>query len=170
MRAMDAFLPERWADFFVAETGAAAALAGLVIVAISINLKAIVEVRLLSGRALETVVMLGTVLLISSLALVPGQPLGALGWEMLALGLGAGLVHAAILVRARHFHNRQEARWLRILFALLSALPVMLAGLSLLGGPDGDLQGGLYWLVPAVAFGLIGGLVNSWVLLVEILR
>jgi modulator of FtsH protease len=167
---MDAFLPERWADFFVAETGAAAALAGLVIVAISINLKAIVEVRLLSGRALETVVMLGGVLVTSSLVLIPGQPLGALGTETLVLGLGVGFVHAAILLRARHLHNKQEARWLRVLFALASTLPLLLAGLSLILGPDGGLAGGLYWLVPGVVLGLIGGLVNSWVLLVEILR
>ena len=66
-----AFAPAQWSDFFVAETGAAAALAGLVIVAISINLKTIVEGRLLSGRAAETVAMLGCVLILSSLMLVP---------------------------------------------------------------------------------------------------
>ena len=30
--------------------------------------------------------------------------------------------------------------------------------------------GGLYWLPAAVAVGLLGGLTNAWVLLVEILR
>lgn len=165
-----AFAPERWADFFVAETGATAALAGLVIVAISINLKAIVEGVLLAGRAAETVVMLGGVLVMSTLALVPGQGILAFGIELLVLGLlGAG-IHGLILFRARRFHHDQEARWIRYLFALGSVLPLLLAGLSLAGGPQGWLPGGLYWLVPGVVFALMGGLLNSWVLLVEILR
>jgi modulator of FtsH protease len=43
-----------WSDFFVAEVGAAAALSGLVVVAISINLKRILTVPVLPGRAAET--------------------------------------------------------------------------------------------------------------------
>ena len=43
---------------------------------------------------------------------------------------------------------------------------VVAAGLSLLA--DGG--GGLYWLVPAVLLATISGLVNAWVLLIEILR
>ena len=30
--------------------------------------------------------------------------------------------------------------------------------------------GGLYWLVPGIVVGLIGGIVDTWVLLIEILR
>jgi hypothetical protein len=30
--------------------------------------------------------------------------------------------------------------------------------------------GGLYWLLPAVVVGFVGGALNSWVLLVEMLR
>ena len=165
-----AFNPEHWSDFFVAQAGATAALAGLVIVAILINLKTIVEGRLLSGRAAETVVMLAGVLLLSTLALIPGQGIVALGVEVLVLGLMGAAIHGLILFRARCYHHDQEARWIRFVLALGSVLPLLLAGLSLLAGPGGWLPGGLYWLVPAVVFGLIGGLLNSWVLLVEILR
>lgn len=87
---MYAFSPEHWSDFFVAEIGATAALAGLLTVAISINLKAIVEGRLLSGRAAETILMLGGVLVLSTLALVPGQGVVALGYEELGLGVIIG--------------------------------------------------------------------------------
>ena len=165
-----AFHPEHWTDFFVAQAGATAALAGLVIVAISINLKTIVEGRLLSGRAAETVVMLAGVLLLSTLVLVPGQGIAMLGIEILVLGLVGAAAHGLILFRARLYHHDQEARWLRVVLALGSVLPLLLAGPSLLLGPAGWLAGGLYWLVPGVVFGLIGGLLNSWVLLVEILR
>src|SRR6185312_6154219 len=48
-------MPE-WTDFFVAEVGASAALAGLVIVAISINVTRIISYPWLPGRAAETLV------------------------------------------------------------------------------------------------------------------
>jgi hypothetical protein len=32
------------------------------------------------------------------------------------------------------------------------------------------LGGGLYWLVPGVAFSLVVAVVNAWVLLVEVVR
>jgi hypothetical protein len=164
------FIPAQWSDFFVAETGATAALVGLVIVAISINLKSIVQGRLLSGRAAETIVMLGGVLILSTLMLVPGQSLTILGGEILALGFIVGSIQTVILVRARHLHHEQEARWMRILLAVGSAAPLLLGGVSLIAGPGGMLSGGLYWLVPGVVLGMTGGLLNSWILLVEILR
>ena len=37
--------------------------------------------------------------------------------------------------------------------------------LLILGQP-----GGLYWTVPGLAFAILGGILNTWVLLVEILR
>ena len=57
----------------VAEVGAAAALSGLVIVAISINLQRILSFPQLPGRAAEMLIMLVGTLLASSFALMPGQ-------------------------------------------------------------------------------------------------
>jgi len=65
-------MPE-WTDFFVAEVGASAALAGLVIVAISINLTRIISYPWLPGRAAETLVAPTGVLVTSSYMLVPHQ-------------------------------------------------------------------------------------------------
>ena len=76
-----------WANFFVAEVGAAAALSGLVIVAISINLQRILSFPQLPGRAAEMLIMLVGALFASSFALMPGQPLNVLGGEMLGAGL-----------------------------------------------------------------------------------
>ncbi|HEY0107696.1 MAG TPA: hypothetical protein VGB91_16565, partial [Rhizomicrobium sp.] len=63
-----------WTAFFAAELGAAAALAGLVMVAISINLNRILADPVLPGRAVETLAAPTGVLVISSFALVPHQP------------------------------------------------------------------------------------------------
>jgi modulator of FtsH protease len=50
---------------------------------------------------------------------------------------------------------------------LVPCQPRQLLGAELIAVGSG---GGLYWLVPAVVISLVGGLINSWVLLVEILR
>ena len=54
---------EAWTDFFVAEVGAAAALAGLLVVAISINIAKIMGFPLLPGRAAQTLIIIGGALL-----------------------------------------------------------------------------------------------------------
>ena len=47
-----------------------------------------------------------------------------------------------------------------------ATLPMVVAGVSLLL----EAGGGLYWLVPGVAFSLVVAVVNAWVLLVEVVR
>ena len=64
--------PTQWHDLFVAEAGAAAALAGLLFVAISINLKQILAFHTLPIRAASSLVALVVALVISTLVLVPG--------------------------------------------------------------------------------------------------
>jgi hypothetical protein len=54
----------------------------------------------------------------------------------------------------------------RVFPAVLSCGCLALAGLTLIVAAGG----GLYWLVPSVLAALIFGLINVWVLLVEILR
>ena len=63
-----------WANFFVAEVGASAALTGLVVVAISINLARILAYKTLPGLAASALILLGSVLVVTSAALIPHQP------------------------------------------------------------------------------------------------
>ena len=63
----------------------AAALAGLVFVAISINIDRILKLEGIPERALETVITLLTVVLISITGLIPGQSTTALAVELLAI-------------------------------------------------------------------------------------
>jgi hypothetical protein len=157
-----------WAAFFAAEVGATASLIGLVIVAISINLSSIISHPHLPGRAIETLVMLGGVLLVSSVGLVPGQPVSALGCEIFAIGVAAWLVSIATNVLSRNdpVAGKKWAPVLRIFVGQLATVPIVVSGaVVFVWGPVG-----LYWLLPSVVFCLIAGVMNAWVLLVEIVR
>src|ERR1700760_1891660 len=91
---------KEWADFFVAQVGAAAAMAGFVIVAISINLSRIVAYPWLPGRAAETLVAPTGVLVVSSYMLVPHQAPEQLAIEILAAGAAMWLMPSIIQIRA----------------------------------------------------------------------
>ncbi len=156
-----------WDNFFVAEAGASAALAGLIFVALSINLAQIMKLPTLPGRAAEGLVSLIAVLFASTLALVPGQAGMALGVELLILG---GIVWMfALGVQLRAFREKaHQPSWvvLRVITGQAATLPTVVAGLSLLLGAGG----GLYWIVVAFLGAFVQATLNAWVLMVEILR
>ena len=99
-----------WADFFVAELGAAAALTGLVIVGISINVTRILQDKGLPGRAIETLVLPTGILVASTYALVPHQPDWLLGIEFISTGAVMWLIPTVIHLRGRPYHDRAVPR------------------------------------------------------------
>jgi hypothetical protein len=159
-----AYVPADWSNFFIALTGASAALTGLVIVAISINLTTLIKDRSVTGRGLETVALLTGVLIVTVFGIVPGQPDWVLGLEILATGLAMWI--GTTIVSARAGRHPKEPRWLREVITHGTSIPVVLAGATLLM----QAGGGLYWLVPGVVMAFFGGVLNTWVLLVEVLR
>jgi len=111
-----AYDPSAWSGFFSAEAAATAALTGLVIVAISINIRIIVAARFLSGRAAETIVLLMGVLILATLGIVPGQSREVFGLECMGVGVWMVLSTGIILYRVRAIRHPQELRWLRRVF------------------------------------------------------
>ena len=69
-----AYAAERWTDFGVGVAGASAALAGLVFVAVSINLSEILKYRNLPGRAALTLILFVTPLIVGFCCWCPGSP------------------------------------------------------------------------------------------------
>jgi hypothetical protein len=158
---------DSWPTFFAAELGASATLTGLVVVGISVNLARIVATPQLPGRAAEVLILLGSVLVIASLALVPGQPGPLLGGELLAIGGVCFAVPLAIQLRAvRHSYTHALNKVARGLISVLVSLPLIAAG-ALLAAGDAH---GLYWAAGGMILSLVAGLVGAWVLLVEIVR
>ena len=72
---MNAYTTQGWESFFVAEAGAAAALAGLLFVAVSINLGRILSIHGLSGRAAEALLILFCVITHVRAVISAGVPL-----------------------------------------------------------------------------------------------
>ncbi len=158
-----------WSDFFVAEVGASAALAGFVIVAISINLARIIAFPWLPGRAAETLVAPTGVLIVSSYMLVPHQPASQLAIELIVSAVGMWLVPTVIQIRtARQQAGVVPRRSLLTRFVLtqISSLPIVVAGVLLWNGAANAIA----WMVPGVIASLIATVINAWVLLVEIVR
>jgi modulator of FtsH protease len=158
-----------WADFFVAELGASAALAGLVIVAISINLARIISYPWLPGRAAETLVAPTGVLVVSSYMLVPGQPAAQLAVELIATGAVMWIMPSIIQLRtARGGISQVPRRSLvtRFLLTQISSLPILTGGVLVWTGSPAA----VHWMVPGIIASLIATVINAWVLLVEIVR
>jgi hypothetical protein len=164
---------EEWHDFFLAVAGAAAVIAGLVFVGVSINLDTIMSNPTygLAGRALEALVLLVAVLIATILLLVPDQGMVLAGAEVLAVGVvdWVALVVIQMLV-VRNWHLLEPTlRWNfvpRVVLCQLATLPIVAAGIGLMGWG----LGGLYWLVVGVVLSFLVAVAEAWVLLVEIHR
>jgi modulator of FtsH protease len=159
--------PTEWSDLFVATAGAAAALAGLVFVAVSINLDRILKLEGLPDRALETVMLLVGALVISVIGLIPGQSHHALGGELLVFTVLLGV----FLARLPVIHTTAGVEppggvWARWVIRVGGSVLMMAGSISILLA----VGGGLYWIVAGILFAIIGAVANAWVLLVEIWR
>jgi hypothetical protein len=159
-----------WSTFFATEAGAAAALAGLIFVSVSINIKKIIEYQSegVAGRAAEALALLIGILLISTFGLAPNQSGKVLGVEILAVGILLWLMATVLLVRRLGVKRRRPWWWLasRSILSQCAALPFCFAGILLaLGHAEG-----MYWLIPGCVFSFLASTISAWVLLIEILR
>jgi len=155
-----------WTDFFVAEAGAAAALAGLLFVAISINLTRILEFRHLPTRAVEALLSLLSVLVVATFALVPGQSPIAYGAEIGATGLVMWAIQLVALTRTWQTAHPKARSPMRVLANQLPPLPFVIAGVLLAEGHPTA----VYWVVPGTLLSFAAGIFGAWVLLIEIQR
>ena len=159
--------PSVWAPLFEGTVAAAASLTGLLFVAVSINLSAILKSKVLPRRALETLALLMGLVFLSVFMLVPGPSRATLGIELACLGVAIGApLLVARLRTARDPHD--PLIWSVGPAALIvgASLPMVIAGVTLMASGGG----GLFWLLPEVLLAFLGAATNAWVLLIEIHR
>ncbi|GGF38593.1 hypothetical protein [Subtercola lobariae] len=168
---------EAWHDLFVASAGAAAALAGLIIVAMSVNIKEIIAIRSMPARAGTSIAALVLIVVVSIGALIPVQATWMLGLETLVFALVALAFAADATVRlvqdARESAAAGQRRPLSNIIAnaslsVIQVIPFVVGGVILVVG--GQTSVGLSWIAAGILLVFIGAVVNAWVLLVEILR
>jgi modulator of FtsH protease len=160
--AMDPYRPELWHDFFLATSGASAALAGLLFVAISLHIEAIASDLEYRGISRGSLLGLVNVLVVSLVPLV-AQPAGWLGKELVGIGaasIAAGAAYQLAAIRRSGWHVRRSIL-MRTGFGSLLSIGGIGAGLSIAleVGP------GLYIIAFLLVVVLLWSLWDAWVLL-----
>ncbi|MFB7885764.1 hypothetical protein [Microbacterium sp. NPDC056057] len=158
---------ETWSDFNVAMVGATAALAGLVIVAASVNIGDIIKEASLTARLAAGISGLVLALVGSAIGLIPQVGPVPYGVAMIVIALGAGVFQAQ--ATRRIFENQHPAnrmRWLKAAVGFFAPLAYLIGGALLAAGQPG----GLVWFAVGSIVAIGAALLVSWIVLVEVLR
>jgi modulator of FtsH protease len=164
-----------WHDFYVMAGGAAAALTGLVFVALSLQAKAIMAHPLFRDRAFAAIIALMTQVFLSGAVLVPSQPSAALGVEIgiVALFWLGRSMWAIPYIRGNTARLRGDAReyrrpakhwviewtvWIAWVIALIASAALLIGGSAT----------GLYYLAGAMVLMFGSQVWNAWVLVAEV--
>ena len=162
---MDPYAPESWHDFFLAAAGAAAALTGLLFVALSLHIRYIAADRRYRNMARGSLIGLVMVLILSLIALVH-EPAWLTGIELAAISalylLLEGGYELSTFRRARW--QLPRATYVSSGIGQLLALAGIVGGLSLVfqAGP------GLYIIAFISIVIVVWNLWDAWVLLMGV--
>ncbi len=169
MQAAPAQLSEAWKDFFVTAAGASATLVGLVIVAISVNVQRILEHPQLPSRGGATVGALVLILVTSMAELIPQSGV-ALAIEISVFGVLVWLLQLwsarQIIVACSESRRPLHESVIAIAIGQIQAIPFIIGGISLFLRH----RAGPYWIAWGMIATFVLSVINTWVLLVEILR
>ena len=156
-----------WSDFNVAMVGATAALAGLVIVAASVNIGDIIKAASLTARLAAGIAGLVLALVGSAIGLVPEVGPVAYGVAMSAFAVGAGAfqVQASRQIYANR-HPANRLRWVKALVGFVAPAAYLAGGIMLAVGQPA----GLVWFAIGSIVAIVTALLVSWIVLVEVLR
>jgi len=160
---------EPWHDFYVMTGGAAAALTGLLFVAMSIHLREIAEDATRRLRARVTLQGLVVALVVSGLALLPGQDVRVFGLELMIIALSVvvfGFIQAGAMMQAARRRGSRPMPGYRVRMIVnhsMGLLSVAVAALLIAG------EAGALYALAGVHLLLISYMVyNSWGLLLVV--
>ena len=159
---------EGWSEFNVAMVGATAALAGLLIVAMSVNISTIMTSTTLPPRAAASIASLVLAIVACALALVPEQPVWMYGVELLVATVIAAVfqVHA-IRVIGREAGPSVVERTLKGSVGVLPIVAFLIGAVLMIAG---SAAAGLFAAAIGSVLAIVTAIVMAWVVLVEVLR
>jgi hypothetical protein len=162
---------EKWGTFATVAGTAAASLAGLLFVAVSIRTDVIARSQELRNRAAQTLALFVTALFITILLAIPGQSYRVLGAELVALAVITAVGQLMLNQRAAFDPSPSDAGAHALASILDAVAPnaitsalLLVAGLLLVF----DVHAGLDVLVLPVLAALAGGVTSAWLLLTKI--
>jgi hypothetical protein len=165
MIATDIYKPAEWHDFFVITGGGAAALAGLVFVAMSINLDIVAQTVTHRLRAINMLTGFIAAFMICALALMGGQGHQAVGTEWLVVATAAAVIYVHNYVRAaKGGGNKAELRPDRLAGGVTCYVAEIVGAVVLILGFVAGLYVAAVGLILSFAL-LISG---AWLLLVAV--
>ena len=159
------FMPEHWDNFFVMVGSGAAALAGLIFVAMSINHQIIIGNKTHKNRAINMLSGFTAIFMASGLALIGNPYPGALGFEWLVLWLIATAIFIrGYVVAIRSGMSSVGLNAPRLAGGTICYVAEVIAGMFLLLGYSSGIYIAAIAIVVLFAF-LISG---AWLLMVGI--
>jgi hypothetical protein len=115
MLVADVYRPEQWHDFFLMVGGGAAALAGLVFVALSINVRNVLSDSTHRSRAVGSLVGFTAVFMICALALMGDQDTTTIGIEWFVVSVANGAIYVGGYIQALRTGNSAAGlSWARL--------------------------------------------------------
>jgi hypothetical protein len=152
-----------WVNFGLVVGPVGGALVGLLFVAASIRASALSASLSLSSRAAQTLVLF-TASVVVALVVVAPQPDTAIGLELIGWALVSAALSLILDRRAGHGSTDRAARFVeRFSPNGLTSICLAISGATFLAKHGG----GLYWLLPAVAGSLLGGVTSAWLFLIS---
>ena len=153
-----------WHDFYVMLGAAAAAITGLIVVAMSLHLRAIARNVVDRGLARGSLIALVAIVILSGVALFPTS-LATFGVELAILGGAMTAYNALLVVRAKRLPGTWDRRRSsRALFYVASPATCGIAGVLIVLG----VALGPYLLAAALLTVLALNVTNAWSLLLDV--
>lgn len=152
-----------WSDFAVVSGGAAAALVGLLFVAVTLRIDVIARAPDLRSRAAQTLTLFALALMVAIVLTVPGQPGWVLGAEVIAIANVGGAVMLTMNRRALNVSAPNPIARVLDKFGPNGTTIVLIgvAGILMIC----KVSWGIYLLVPAELAALVGGVLSAWLFL-----
>ena len=161
-----AYDAQSWQGFYIMTGGAAAALAGLLFVAMSLHATTITQHPFFMSRAVGTLMSLTSMLLIAASVLVPAQPRRWIGIEVEAVAIFflAVTIRGMIMLGTRWLSRSRLRAVAETIGGGLWHILFVVAGISLIFGAGG----GFYWLAVVMVFMFGWNIYTAWMLITEV--
>jgi len=161
--APEIYNPEQWKDFFVLVGTGSATLAGLVFIAMTLNLRGVTKDGTHRYRAINMLSGFTSVFIISSLALMGNQTYRALSIEWLAVALFATIINTNGYIQAFKLQSSLYAlSWFRIIGGSVCYIGQIIGSLLLYFGS----KAGIYMSAVALIVNFYFFVSGAWLLVI----